>query len=76
MAGHHAGADGLRIDTHAAPICEAVYELFAYTMQKLARPVAVLLERDEHFPPLAELLAEVARLDAIYRAALAREALP
>jgi len=72
VAGHHVRADGMRIDTHAAPICDEVYALFAYTMERLARPVPVLLERDDAFPPFAELAAEIARLDAIYREALAR----
>jgi uncharacterized protein (UPF0276 family) len=71
IAGHLIRPDGLRIDTHAEPICEEVFELFAYTMQKLARPVPVLLERDDNFPELSELLAEVERLDAIYQATLA-----
>jgi uncharacterized protein len=71
VAGHHVRADGLRIDTHAEPVCEEVFALFAYTMQKLARPLPVLLERDEQFPPLSELAREIERLDAIYRRALA-----
>lgn len=70
VAGHAVRADGLRIDTHAAPICEEVYALFGYAMRKLARPLPVLLERDDDFPPFAELAAEVTRLDAIYRASL------
>jgi len=71
VAGHHVRADGLRVDTHAEPICEEVFALFAYTMGKLGRPVPVLLERDESFPPFAELAMEAERLDPIYRAALA-----
>ena len=70
VAGHHLRADGFRIDTHAAPICEEVYALFDYTMRKIGRPVPVLLERDDDFPPLAELAAEIERLDTIYRAAV------
>jgi len=70
VAGHHVRADGLRIDTHAEPVCEEVFALFAYTMNKLARPLPVLLERDEQFPVFAELVGEIERLDAIYRAAL------
>ncbi|MDB4990801.1 MAG: hypothetical protein JWN04_5979 [Myxococcaceae bacterium] len=71
VAGHHVRADGMRIDTHAEPVCEEVYALFEYTMRKLSRPLPVLLERDEQFPPFAELAREVERLDQIYRAALA-----
>jgi uncharacterized protein (UPF0276 family) len=74
MAGHHVRADGQRIDTHAAPISEPVYELFDYTMRKLARPLPVLLERDDAFPPFEELAAELTRLDVIYRRALAEQA--
>ena len=32
----------------------------------------VLLERDNNIPPLADLLAEVKALDAVYQGALAR----
>ena len=71
VAGHYVRADGLRIDTHAEPVCEEVFALFAYTMGKLARPVPVLLERDDEFPPLSELAHEIERLDDIYCAALA-----
>lgn len=68
VAGHQVRADGFRIDTHAEPICEDVYELLAYTLAKLARPVPVLLERDDRFPAFEELCGEIERLDAIYRA--------
>ncbi len=70
VAGHYVRPDGVRIDTHAEPVCEEVFSLFDYTMRKLARPLPVLLERDDNFPALSELLAEVTRLDAIYRKAL------
>jgi uncharacterized protein (UPF0276 family) len=70
VAGHYVRADGLRIDTHAEPVCEEVFELLGYTLRKLARPIPVLLERDDNFPPFSELLAELARLDAIYREAI------
>jgi uncharacterized protein (UPF0276 family) len=70
IAGHHVRSDGRRIDTHAAPICEPVYQLFDYTLRKLGRPLPVLLERDDDFPPFVELAREIERLDGIYRAAL------
>ncbi|MET0286401.1 MAG: DUF692 domain-containing protein, partial [Polyangiales bacterium] len=74
MAGHHVRPDGQRIDSHAAPISEPVYELFDYTMRKLARPLPVLLERDDEFPPFAELAAELERLASIYERALGERA--
>ena len=70
VAGHHVCADGRRIDTHAAPICEEVYALFGYVMQRLARPIPVLLERDDDFPRFDVLASEIERLDAIYRASI------
>lgn len=70
VAGHHVRDDGFRIDTHAEPICDEVYALLAHTLRRLGRPVAVLLERDDQFPPFAELVSEIERLDTIYREAL------
>jgi uncharacterized protein (UPF0276 family) len=70
VAGHLMRDDGLWIDTHAEPVCEGVYELFAYTMGKLARKLPVLLERDDNYPPFAELSREIERLDRIYHRAL------
>jgi uncharacterized protein (UPF0276 family) len=76
VAGHYVREDGSRIDTHAEPVCEQVFELFEYTLQQLARPVPVLLERDDNFPAFEELRGEIERLDAIYRSVLAPAASP
>ncbi len=72
IAGHFVRPDGFRIDTHAEPVCESTFALFEYTMQKLRRPIGVLLERDDNFPDFAELAHEVKRLDEIYRRVLAQ----
>ena len=69
MAGHRKEDDGLLIDTHGAPIIEPVYDLLARTLPKLSKGVPVLLERDHSFPPLAELEAELAKLQHIIDAA-------
>jgi len=69
MAGYHEEAPDMLLDTHAAPISDPVYELFAYTMDRMPHTVPVLLERDANFPPLAELEAELARMAAIMEAA-------
>ncbi|HWQ40065.1 MAG TPA: DUF692 domain-containing protein [Burkholderiales bacterium] len=46
------------IDTHDAPIIDPVWELYAYALRKLG-PVPTMIERDDHIPPLAELVAEL-----------------
>ena len=68
VAGHHVRKDDLIIDTHGEPVRDEVYDLLEYTLRRVGR-VPVLLERDQNFPPFAELVAEVKRLDAIYRRA-------
>ena len=61
IAGHYDQAEDLKIDTHGTAVKDAVWSLLgdAYRLHGV-RPT--LLERDFHFPPLAELLAEVARI--------------
>lgn len=46
------------IDTHDQPVSDPVWQLYQRTVQHLG-PVATLLERDDHFPLLGELLAEL-----------------
>ncbi|MCX7057155.1 MAG: DUF692 domain-containing protein [Proteobacteria bacterium] len=57
------------IDTHDAPVCEAVWDLYAYAVERLG-PVSTLLERDDQIPPLTELITELDRARAISHAAL------
>lgn len=71
VAGHFLEEDeepGFVIDTHAEPVCDDVYDLLAWTLERTGR-VPILLERDDDFPPFDELYAEVERLDRILRAA-------
>lgn len=70
LAGHEDHGDHL-IDTHDHPVCEAVWDLYAYTVQRLGA-VPTMIERDDHIPPLAELLAELDRARAIQHEVLAR----
>ena len=60
LAGHSEDAlgSGLLLDTHDAPVCAAVWDLYAYTRQRFGA-VPTMIERDDHIPPLAELLAEL-----------------
>lgn len=46
------------IDTHDAAIIDAVWDLYAYTVRKIG-PVPTMIERDDHIPPLADLLEEL-----------------
>jgi hypothetical protein len=47
----------LLIDTHGAPIAAAVWELYAFALERLG-PTPTLIERDNNIPPLAVLIAE------------------
>lgn len=49
--------DALLIDSHDAPVAQAVWDLYTYTLG-LTGPVATLLERDGEVPDLPTLLAE------------------
>jgi uncharacterized protein len=71
VAGHFTRKDGIIIDTHGEAICEGVYELLAYTLERMGE-VPVLLERDQNFPTFDELMGEVRRLNDIYERSTAR----
>ena len=49
--------DALLIDTHAAPVSEAVWDLLDFTLARLG-PRPVLLERDGKLPSFAALMEE------------------
>lgn len=65
VAGHQVRPDGLRIDTHGEPICDEVFALLEYVLEKTG-PVPVLLERDNNIPSLDTLIAEAEHLASIY----------
>ncbi len=46
------------IDTHDAPVCPAVWDLYAKALRRFG-PVSTMIERDDKIPPLADLLAEL-----------------
>jgi len=48
------------IDTHDAPVCPAVWALYAYALERLG-PRPTLIEWDSNLPPFATLLKESAR---------------
>lgn len=57
LAGHSNHGHYL-IDTHDAPVTKPVWDLYAATIQRLG-PVSTMIERDDHFPPFVDLLAEI-----------------
>jgi uncharacterized protein (UPF0276 family) len=59
------------IDTHDHDIIDAVWELYAATIQKLGF-VPTMIERDDNIPPLATLLAELNQAKLIAERVLAR----
>jgi uncharacterized protein (UPF0276 family) len=63
LAGHSDYGQYL-IDTHDQPIADPVWALYAKTLSHLG-PTATLIERDDLFPPLDELLAELEKARTI-----------
>jgi uncharacterized protein (UPF0276 family) len=70
LAGHvrrrHGDAEIL-IDTHSEPVCAAVWRLYATALDRFGA-VPTLIEWDHDLPPLATLLAEAAKADAMLAA--------
>jgi uncharacterized protein (UPF0276 family) len=64
VAGHER-RDGRLVDTHGADVPDPVHALVEWVIAR-AGPLPVVVERDHHIPPFAELLAEVARVRAAY----------
>ena len=71
LAGHSDYGQYL-IDTHDAPIADPVWALYGKALSHLG-PTATLIERDDHFPPLDELLAELDQARALADDALRAE---
>ena len=68
LAGHSLRVleDGatIRIDDHGSPVIDSVWALFEAAIDRFG-PVPTLIERDTNIPPLAELVAEADRAQAI-----------
>jgi uncharacterized protein (UPF0276 family) len=60
LAGHSDGPQGMLIDTHDAPVCDAVWQLYECAVDRFG-PCATMIERDDAIPPLPDLLDELAR---------------
>jgi uncharacterized protein (UPF0276 family) len=57
LAGHHDQGDVI-VDTHDHPVAASVWDLYRHACL-LFGSVATMIERDDHIPPLCELLAEL-----------------
>jgi uncharacterized protein len=57
LAGHTDHGDHL-VDTHDHPVADAVWALYAEALRRFGA-VATMIERDDHIPPLAELVTEL-----------------
>jgi hypothetical protein len=56
LAGHSDHGTHL-LDTHDHPVCDPVWDLYRTAVARFG-PVTTLIERDDHIPPLDELVAE------------------
>jgi len=61
-----ANGDPLLIDSHGSPIAQAVWQLYAYTLE-LVGPAATLIERDNDIPSLDVLHAEAQQAEFLMR---------
>ncbi len=59
LAGHSV-REGYRLDTHDAPICDEVWDLYRHAVRRVGA-VSTLIEWDDHLPSFPELAAEAER---------------
>ena len=64
IAGHYDEAEDLIVDTHGADVIEQVWQILEHTYRKHG-VFPTLLERDFNYPPVAELLTEVSRIERL-----------
>ncbi len=66
IAGHDVYPEGI-IDTHGQAVCEDVWALLEWVLNR-CQPRGVMLERDLDIPPFAEIEAELAQLRKLWNA--------
>ncbi len=72
IAGHSNCGDYI-IDTHDADVIDPVWALYAKAIERLG-PVSTMIERDDHIPPLADLVTELEQARRVAATALRAEA--
>ncbi|MCX7147849.1 MAG: DUF692 domain-containing protein [Rhodocyclales bacterium] len=68
-----AAGDSLLIDSHGAPVAQAVWDLYRYALDRLG-PLPTLIERDNDIPSFPVLLAEAHQAERLMRDAVANAA--
>lgn len=63
LAGHSV-KDGYLIDTHDAPVCPEVWDLYRHVTARFG-PISTMLERDDHIPEWSELEKEILMIGKI-----------
>jgi uncharacterized protein (UPF0276 family) len=63
LAGHEHNMSHI-VDTHDAIICDEVWDLYRAALKHFG-PVSAIIERDDHIPPLAELVDELNQARAV-----------
>jgi uncharacterized protein (UPF0276 family) len=69
LAGHENHGDYL-IDTHDHPVPDPVWQLYEAALRRCGS-IATMIERDDHIPPLAELVGELEQARALATRTLA-----
>lgn len=63
LAGH-SDMENYIVDTHDHPVRDEVWDLYAAALRRFG-PVSTMIERDDHIPPLAEMMVELDQARAI-----------
>lgn len=74
LAGHDDSGSCI-IDTHDAPVAAAVYDLYGHAVRRFG-VLPAMIERDDNFPPFADLLDELGQLRRVAAAAQSIEPTP
>jgi len=73
LAGHSYHGDMI-IDTHDHPVCDSVWDLYQYALQRYGA-VSTMIERDDNIPPFDELREELTQAETLARQTLPAEQL-
>lgn len=72
LAGH-SDMETYVVDTHDHPVRDEVWDLYAAALRRFG-PVSTMIERDDHIPPLAEMMEELERARSIAKETLGADA--